>query len=133
MKLRDRIKLLRHGLKAVETKDWFIVWNKKTGVPVHWSLPFLDNEVDNATFMDRLSTVNINDYRRPFMTEEEVKTFNDERLQHLKDKIKKLDEEIEKIKDNEVCVTPVINPYVANRCAEELLKSGNTEKDNNEE
>ena len=47
------------------------------------------------TFIDNL---NVYDYRRPFMTEEEVKAFNDERKQHLKDKIKEVDEEIEKNK-----------------------------------
>lgn len=101
MKLKDRIKLFKHGLKAVETKDWCIIWNKKTGEPVYWSLPFL-TKVDNATFLDRLSKVNVNDYRRPFMTEEEVKAFNDKRKQHLKDRIKKVDEEIEKNKDKPV-------------------------------
>ena len=48
MKLRDRIKLLRHGLKAVETKNWFIVWDKITGIPVNYHLPFIKTEEDET-------------------------------------------------------------------------------------
>ena len=105
LRIRDRIKLFRHGLKIAQSKDWFIVWDKKTGIPVNYSLPFvteLNKDYKNTIFHDWLDSVKVSDYRRPFMTEEEVKAFNEETKQHLKEKLKKVNEEIQKNKDKPV-------------------------------
>ena len=103
--LMKKYKLFRLGLRAVETKSWFIVWNKKTGTPVKYSLPFVSEmhkDFDDAIFHEWLSSLNVNNYRKSFMTEENVDNYNKERLQHLKNKIKVVDEEIEKNKDKTV-------------------------------
>lgn len=105
LKLKDRIKLFRLGLKIAQSKNWFIVWDKKTGIPVNYSLPFvteMNKDYENTIFHDWLDSVKVNDYRRPFMTEEEVKAFNEETKQHLKDRLKVIDEKIKLNKDKSV-------------------------------
>lgn len=50
----QKIRLFIHGYKIVQTKQFMIIWDRKTGNPVNWIIPTEGSQKLNLAYLSEL-------------------------------------------------------------------------------